>query len=92
MKAVDNMRTNKRIINKNYRHIILELLASGDRPKEIANKLSKEKRNVIQTIHEMRKLINARSTVQLVIMYRENFVGKNFPFKEKKEKNKRDEK
>jgi len=77
------MSCNQHIITKQYRRSILVMLAEGDRPAEIAKKLNKSVGNIRETIKIMRRLAKARSTVQLVVMYREGKVPVNFPFKQR---------
>ena len=61
-----------------FRHQLLELLAQGLPLGEIAAKLNRSVGTVRQTLYLMRQSAEARSTVQLVVMYREDALPKNF--------------
>ena len=61
-----------------FRHQLLELLAQGFPSNEIAAKLNRSTGTVNTTLYLMRQSAEARTTVQLVVMYREDALPKNF--------------
>lgn len=71
-----------------FKHKILELLASGHKAEEIATLLGSTTRSIRQTYYLMKVQHNARTLVQLVVMYREGEI-KTLDFN-RRERKKRD--
>jgi len=76
------------IYSKKTRLAILQLLAEGNNRKEIARILNKNHHNITESVRHMRNLIGAKTTVRLVVMFREGLAPKNFPFKQRQRKSK----
>jgi DNA-binding NarL/FixJ family response regulator len=65
-------------MKKFYRHSILELLAQGFNHGEIAKKNGTSTNSVTQTLYLMRRATGTRTTIELVVRYREGSIPASF--------------